>query len=70
MDAPLEDGIEAMPSGEAGSRRVILRDSIKATAGFERLGAEIGSSLKSLIRMFGPSGFCASGRRAAVMHTA
>ena len=27
-----------------------------ATAGFEQLGAETGSSPKSLIRMFGPAG--------------
>ena len=36
--------------------KAILRDDIKATVGFEPLGAETGSSPKSLIRMFGPSG--------------
>jgi len=36
--------------------KAILRDYIKATVGFEKLGAETGSSPKSLIRMFGPRG--------------
>jgi len=31
-------------------------DYIKATAGFEKLGAETGASAKSLIRMFGNRG--------------
>ncbi len=55
-DALLKEAIEAMLSGDVDSGRAILRDYIKATVGFERLGAEIGSSPKSLIRMFGPSG--------------
>jgi DNA-binding phage protein len=36
--------------------KAIPRDYIKATVGFEQLGAETGSSPKSLIRMFGPTG--------------
>ena len=55
-DALLKEAIEAMLSGDVDSGRAILRDYIKATVGFERLGAEVGSSPKSLIRMFGPSG--------------
>jgi hypothetical protein len=35
---------------------LILRDYIKATIGFERLGAATGAPAKSLIRMFGPRG--------------
>ena len=38
------------------SSRDILRDYIKATVGFEKLGADIGSSGKSFIRAFGPTG--------------
>ena len=35
---------------------MILRDYIKATIGFERLGAATGAPAKSLIRMLGPRG--------------
>jgi len=52
----LRDGIETMLSGDVDAGKAILRDYIKATIGFERLGAETGSSPKSLIRMFGPTG--------------
>jgi DNA-binding phage protein len=34
----------------------ILRDYIKATIGFEKLGEATGTQPKSLIRMFGPRG--------------
>ena len=36
--------------------KAILRDYIKATAGFEKLGAAAGTPAKSLIRMLGPRG--------------
>jgi DNA-binding phage protein len=55
-DALLKEGIETMLAGNVDTGKAILRDYIKATVGFERLGAETGSSPKSLIRMFGPSG--------------
>ncbi|GAP36136.1 transcriptional regulator [Piscinibacter sakaiensis] len=55
-DALLEEGIESMLSGDVDTGKAILRDYIKATVGFERLGVEVGSSPKSLIRMFGPTG--------------
>jgi hypothetical protein len=45
-----------MLSGDVDAGKAILRDYIKATIGFERLGAETGSPPKSLIRMFGPTG--------------
>ena len=34
----------------------MLRDYINATIGFEVLAAETGTPVKSLMRMFGPSG--------------
>ena len=55
-DALLEEGIETLLAGDVDSGQAILRDYIKATVGFEQLGAETGSSPKSLIRMFGPTG--------------
>jgi DNA-binding phage protein len=55
-DGLLREGIESMLAGDVDAGKAILRNYIKATTGFERLGAETGSSPKSLIRMFGPSG--------------
>jgi DNA-binding phage protein len=54
--ALLKEGIEAFLAGDVDAGKAILRDYIKATVGFEQLGAETGASPKSLIRMFGPSG--------------
>lgn len=55
-DELLRDGVESMLSGDVDAGKSLLRDYIKATIGFERLGAETKSSPKSLIRMFGPGG--------------
>jgi DNA-binding phage protein len=55
-NALLKEGIEALLAGDVDTGKSILRDYIKATVGFEQLGLETGSSPKSLIRMFGPSG--------------
>ena len=55
-EALLREGVDAMLSGDVETGKTILRDYIKATVGFEQLGAETGSSPKSLIRMFGPTG--------------
>jgi DNA-binding phage protein len=55
-EALLREGIETMLAGDVDTGKAILRDYIKATVGFEKLGADTGSSPKSLIRMFGPTG--------------
>lgn len=55
-DALLREGVERMLSGDVESGKAVLRDYIKATVGFEQLGAATGASAKSLIRMFGPRG--------------
>lgn len=55
-DALLKEAIETMLAGDVDTGKAILRDYIKATVGFEKLAAETGSSPKSLIRMFGPTG--------------
>jgi hypothetical protein len=54
--ALLVEGIDAMLSGDLDTGKIILRDYIKATVGFEKLGAATGAPPKSLIRMFGPRG--------------
>jgi len=55
-EALLREGIDAMLSGDVDAGKTILRDYIKATVGFEKLGEATGAPPKSLIRMFGPRG--------------
>jgi hypothetical protein len=55
-EALLREGIDAMLSGDLDTGKAIMRDYIKATVGFEQLGAATGAPPKSLIRMFGPRG--------------
>ncbi len=52
----LREAIECMLAGDLETGKAVLRDYIKATIGFEKLGAELGAQPKSLIRMFGPRG--------------
>jgi DNA-binding phage protein len=55
-EALLREGIDAMLSGDVETGKTVLRDYIKATVGFEKLGQATGAPPKSLIRMFGPRG--------------
>ena len=55
-EALLREGIEIMLAGDVETGKIILRDYIKATVGFEKLGKATGTQPKSLIRMFGPRG--------------
>ena len=55
-EALLREGVDAMLSGDVETGKTILRDYIKATVGFEKLGAATDTPPKSLIRMFGPRG--------------
>src|SRR5262245_38079494 len=55
-EALLREGINAMLAGDVDAGKTILRDYIKATVGFEKLGEAIDTPPKSLIRMFGPRG--------------
>jgi hypothetical protein len=54
-EALLREGIDTMLAGDDAGK-AILRDYIKATVGFEKLGEATGTQPKSLIRMFGPRG--------------
>ena len=54
--ALLREGIDTMLAGDVDTGKAILRDYIKATVGFEKLGAATGTQPKSLIHMFGPRG--------------
>jgi len=55
-EALLREGIDSMLSGDVDTGKSILRDYIKATVGFEKLGEAVDTPAKSLIRMFGPRG--------------
>jgi hypothetical protein len=55
-EALLREGIDAMLSGDLDTGKTIMGNYIKATVGFEKLGAATGAPPKSLIRMFGPRG--------------
>jgi putative addiction module killer protein len=55
-EALIEEAIETMLAGDVETGKTILRDYIKATEGFEKLGRALGTPPKSLIRMFGPRG--------------
>jgi hypothetical protein len=55
-EALLREGIDTMLTGDVDAGKEILRDYIKATIGFEKLGEATGTQPKSLIRMFGPRG--------------
>ncbi|MCC6466918.1 MAG: transcriptional regulator [Alphaproteobacteria bacterium] len=55
-EALLREGIAAMLAGDIETGKTILRDYIKATMGFEKLGKATRTQPKSLIRMFGPRG--------------
>ena len=55
-EALLREGIDTMLAGDVDTGKAILRDYIKATVGFEKLGEATGTQAKSLIRMFGPRG--------------
>ena len=54
--ALLREGIDTMLTGDVDTGKAILRDYIKATVGFEKLGEATDTPPKSLIRMFGPRG--------------
>ena len=55
-EALLREVINAMLAGDVDIGKTMLRNYIKATIGFEKLGEATGTQPKSLIRMFGPRG--------------
>ncbi len=52
----LTEAVQASLNGEASVGRALLRDYINATIGFEALAKAVDIPVKSLMRMFGPSG--------------
>src|SRR5260221_11198784 len=54
--ALLGEAMQALLDGNLEEGGSALRSCINGTVGFEKLGAALGRSPKSLMRMFGPSG--------------
>jgi hypothetical protein len=54
--ALLDEAATLFLNGESGTARLLLRDLVSATVGFEGLGAEIGKPSKSLHRMLSTNG--------------
>lgn len=52
----LKESVESMLSGDMDTGKILLRDYINATIGFESLGKATHKSPKSLMRMFSPDG--------------
>jgi len=65
--ALLSEAAEAILAGEADTARLVLRDYINATLGFETLATETGIPVKSLHRMFGPRGNPTLGNLSSVL---
>ncbi len=55
-EALLKEAIECMLAGDVDTGKIVLRDYINATIGFNELAAHTNLQPKSLMRMFGPSG--------------
>lgn len=51
-----EEAIEAFLSNDTETGKLLLRDYVNATVGFEKLGAELDKSPKSLMRMLSTQG--------------
>lgn len=54
--ALLTEAVNELLAGNLSAGKMMLRDYIKATTGFENVATEIGKSSKSIQRMLGPSG--------------
>lgn len=51
-----EEAIEAFLSNDTETGKLLLRDYVNATVGFEKLGADLDKSPKSLMRMLSTQG--------------
>lgn len=54
--ALLKEALDCLLSGDVDTGKIVLRDYINATVGFEELAAATNKSAKSLMRMLGPGG--------------
>ena len=54
--ALLSEAVTYMVSGDVDTGKIVLREYINGTLGFLKLGAALGRSPKSLMRMLSPTG--------------
>ncbi|MAW88083.1 MAG: transcriptional regulator [Phyllobacteriaceae bacterium] len=54
--ALLTEAVELLLNGDVDTGKLVLRDYINATVGFEELAEEVGKPSKSLMRMFSMKG--------------
>jgi DNA-binding phage protein len=54
--ALLREALDCMLAGDVETGKIVLRDYINATVGFEELAGVTHKSPKSLMRMLGPNG--------------
>jgi hypothetical protein len=54
--ALLGEAVSCMVSGDVETGKIVLREYVNGTVGFLELGAALGRSPKSLMRMLGPQG--------------
>lgn len=54
--ALLGEAVACMVSGDVETGKSVLREYVNGTVGFVKLGAALGRSPKSLMRMLGPAG--------------
>jgi DNA-binding phage protein len=54
--ALLEEALDALLNADLETGKVLLRDYVNATVGFEQLGAQLAKSPKSLMRMLSAQG--------------
>lgn len=54
--ALLSEALACMASGDLDTGKIVLREYINGTVGFLKLGAALGRSPKSLMRMLSPTG--------------
>lgn len=52
----VKEGIGCMLAGDVDTGKIVLRDYIHATIGFDELGGLMHKSPESLMQMFGPNG--------------
>ncbi len=66
--ALFSEAVQALLAGDLDTAKAALRAYINATIGFEKLAAATGTPIKSLMRMFGPSGNPTAANLSEVIH--
>jgi DNA-binding phage protein len=68
-DALLQEALDALLNGEPEVARLMLRDLVNATIGFEELAGTLGKNPKSIHRMLAERGNPTMDNLAVILHT-